>query len=62
MDKKTSETTFKPQLIKAKPYTCKFQVPPIMYKRIQEFIKQRGVRESTLFLTSVDNFLSSNNF
>ena len=62
MDNKTSETIFKPQLIKAKPYTCKFTCPPIMFKRIQEYLKQRGIKESTLFLMSVDSFLSKNNF
>lgn len=42
--------------------TLKFQCPTRLYARIITFMKTRGLKESTLFLISVDEYLTKNNF
>lgn len=42
--------------------TLKFNCPPRLYSRVLSFMKQKGFKESTLFLISIDEYLTKNNF
>jgi len=62
MDKKEQSTLLTPEKKQLHHVSLRFQCPPRLYSRIITFMKTRGLKESTLFLISIDEYLTKNNF
>ena len=39
-----------------------FNCPPKLYSRLVSYTKTKGIKDSTLILVSIDEFLNKNNF
>ncbi len=62
MDNKEQSALPTPEKKQLQAVTLKFQCPTRLYARIITFMKTRGLKESTLFLMSVDEYLTKQNF
>lgn len=63
MEIKTQKTILTTPQSKEKPaFRLYFNCPPKLHSRIMNFSKSKGLKDSTLFLISVDEYLTKNNF
>lgn len=50
------------KLPKYEAVTLKFNCPPRLYNRLSKFMKEKGFKESTAILISIDEYLTKSNF
>lgn len=60
MDKLNEVLT--PKITKLESVVTKVSIPPILYKRVMEFIRIRGTKESILVITALDDYLTKNKY